>query len=32
DRLDLSIRKSNEYYDKKIARAAKKDLHFLLKK
>lgn len=32
DRLDLSIRKSSEYYDKKIARAAKKDLHFLLKK
>ncbi|EQC0678486.1 NAD(P)H-dependent oxidoreductase [Listeria innocua] len=32
DRLDLSIRKSSEYYDKKIIRAAKKDLHFLLKK
>ncbi|EIS4900128.1 NAD(P)H-dependent oxidoreductase [Listeria innocua] len=32
DRLDLSIRKSSEYYDKKITRAAKKDLHFLLKK
>ncbi|EHW9789467.1 NAD(P)H-dependent oxidoreductase [Listeria innocua] len=32
DRLDLSIRKPSEYYDKKIARAAKKDLHFLLKK
>ncbi|HAA0648687.1 NAD(P)H-dependent oxidoreductase [Listeria innocua] len=32
DRLDLSIRKSDEYYKKKIVRAARKDLRFLLKK
>ncbi|MBC2260298.1 flavodoxin family protein [Listeria sp. FSL L7-0091] len=32
DRLDLSIRKSDEYYYKKIVRAARKDLRFLLKK
>ncbi|MDT0018311.1 NAD(P)H-dependent oxidoreductase [Listeria swaminathanii] len=32
DRLDLSIRKSDDYYTNKITRAAKKDVRFLLKK
>ncbi|MBC2186034.1 flavodoxin family protein [Listeria sp. FSL L7-0253] len=32
DRLDLSIRKSDDYYSNKITRAAKKDVRFLLKK
>lgn len=32
DRLDLTSRKSNNYYNNKIARAAKKDIRSLLKK
>ncbi|MCD2254518.1 NAD(P)H-dependent oxidoreductase [Listeria marthii] len=32
DRLDLTIRKSDDYYTNKITRAAKKDVRFLLKK
>ncbi|MCD2248539.1 NAD(P)H-dependent oxidoreductase [Listeria marthii] len=32
DRLDLSIRKSDDYYTNKITRVAKKDVRFLLKK
>ncbi|EKZ1451319.1 NAD(P)H-dependent oxidoreductase [Listeria monocytogenes] len=32
DRLDLSIRRTDDYYDKKVTRAAKRDIQFLLKK